>query len=84
MSFYFKLSFFYSRNKKIESLIESFDVYTDLINKWKNGMEFYEKRDTTITAVLNEVEKRHFDQEAGRRNMLEKYGIKDLAKPEGK
>lgn len=47
-------------------------------------MEFYEKRDTTITAVLNEVEKRHFDQEAGRRNMLEKYGIKDLAKPEGK
>ncbi|CAD5122815.1 DgyrCDS11220 [Dimorphilus gyrociliatus] len=70
------------RNKKIESLIESFDVYTDLINKWKNGMEFYDKRDAIITNILAEVEKRHAEQEAGRKRIMEKYGIKEAVKPD--
>jgi len=60
------------REAKIQSLVYSYDVYEDLIDKQKKGMEFYIKLQKNVQSLLERIQDFHQVQEKERATIVEK------------
>ena len=56
----------------IESLVYSYDVYKDLLDKQQKGMEFYEKLGASVTALLERTRRLCKTQQEERKIISEK------------
>lgn len=62
----------------IESLIYSYDVYKDLLDKQQKGMEFYQKLKHNVQKLLDKATSLCKEQQDGRTKVEEKLTPKGL------
>jgi tyrosine-protein phosphatase non-receptor type 23 len=57
---------------KVDDMIQSFDVYQDLLGKCQKGVEFYQKLEKNVQVLLERTQRVCQSQEEERRLVMER------------
>ena len=68
---------YFRRSTKVDHLIQSYDVYQDLLGKCQKGVEFYQKLETNVHVLLERTQRVCQSQEEERKLVM------DRLKPKG-
>ena len=65
--------FYFRREKKIQSLIQSYDVYEDLLAKTQKGIDYYHRLDASIQQLLERARRVCSAQEEERLAIISRH-----------